>query len=539
MAPWRGRATRARHPHFWRGVALAFVLVVPGASCTGATDEPSPEPEPSDTASPNEIPASPGTDVGSTGGTLTVVPNTAVVSLDVFGPASLERTTTLVAQHIFDSLVQLEDGQIGPSLATEWSNPDDNTWVFELRDDVVFHDGSPLTAEDVKASLEYLLELEGPAVSLWTLLDEVVATDDYTVTFRTTEPMGTMLSNLSLLFIAPADSMRESGFAESPIGSGPFSFDSFAPSERVVLSANDQYWDGRPSLDELVFEEIPEVSSRITALQTGEVDVIWDIPPDQVPSVQSLDDVTYQAEDSFVYYLHWFNQDREPFNDPLVRRALWHAVDVQTIVESLFGDLATAATAPIPSTVFGYSKQPLYEYDPELAKSLLTQAGYPDGFSTTLNWSAGCCPQIDQLAQSLLGSWAEVGVEVEPFPQERSVWVEDLLGLNWDMNLFSNTVTTGDADFTLGRLYDSSAERLGLDDDEVDALIVSARTTIDQAEREAIYAELIELIWDNALGVYTAELRVNYAWRSTVDGIVLSPNLTPDFGNASLEGASS
>lgn len=487
--------------------------------------------------------AEPGDGAGQTGGgmaedqTLTVANPSTIVGLDPHGEQSAERSTLVTAQHIFDTLVERENKEIVPSVATEWETPDDNTWVFTLRDDVMFHDGSTLTAEDVKASIERVVELDGPFAAQWTLLDSVEATDDTTVTIRTTEPLGTMLTNLSMLAIAPADQMEEDGFWDQPVGSGPFTVESFVPDDRLVLAGNDDYWGGAPTLERLEFVEIPEISARITALETGEIDLTWALPPDQVPTVRNMDQVTFESIPSFVYYFLWFNNSREPFTDVRVRRAMWHAVDVNSIVSDLFGeDLAQVARAPIPEPVFGYAPQEPYEYDPERAQELLAEAGYPDGFETSVMWNTNCCPQVREIAQAMISYWSEVGVTVEPLEKERAEWLDDLLALNWNMDLQTNGVLTGDADWTLGRLYTCEADRLGYCNEEVDEALIGAKSTVDQDERERLYAEATEILWNDAVGIFPMDIFATYAWRDHVQDFSPAPSEIPSFYSVSISG---
>lgn len=460
---------------------------------------------------------------------LTVANPMSVASIDPHGPGSGDRPTITVAQHVFDSLVVREGSEFMPSLATSWDNEDPNVWRVELVADAVFHDGTPVTAADVVASYERLVELKGPLASTWAAVESVVAEGDHTVVFTTVSPLGTFLSNLALLYVAPAAGMNEPDFFLEPIGSGPFAVESFTPGDRTVLVKNDDYWGEEAQVDKLVIREIPEVSSLIAALETGEVDLTWGIAPDQLPNLMSNPDVTVESMPSFQYFMNWFNSSREPFTDPEVRRALWHAVDVESLVADLFPEAANVASAPIPSTVFGWSEQDEYAYDPDLARRMLADAGYPDGFDASIDLSVGGGPQIRLIAQTMVSDWAEVGVNVELQEKERAVWLEDLLALNWDMNLLINSVLTGDADFTLGRLYPSSANRTGYANPELDAILAEASATVDQSERAALYDQANAIIWDDAVGIFPMELLANYAWRDRVVGFTPDANETPRF----------
>lgn len=463
--------------------------------------------------------------------------NRAIDNLDPHGSRSAEQGTILAANQIYDTVLVRQEEETAPNLATEWNQPDPKTWVFTLREDVTFHDGSQMTANDVKASLERLANSGGPLSPLWEQLDTVEATDDQTLTITTTQPLGTMLANLTQLYVLPASNLaeaEETDFFRNPLGSGPFKVESFRPSQELVTSAFTDYWDGAPEIDRLELPYIPEDSARLTAVNTGEVDVTWTIPPDQISQLESNSSVELVRAPSFYYWFNWFNCGREPFTNPDVRRAMWHALDVETIINELYGDTVELARAPIPSSVFGYAPQEPYEYDPERARQMLADAGHPDGFSTSVMWSSGSAPIIRQFAETLISYWAEVGVEVEPQELEQAQWLDKLLALDWDMDLQTNDVSTGDADITLGRLYTCEANRMGYCNRELDEILIAARTTTDQEERAELYAQACEIIWNDAVGVFPADRILTYATRSNVQDFQPSPIETPKFETVSI-----
>ncbi|EHK86089.1 ABC transporter substrate-binding protein [Saccharomonospora azurea] len=454
--------------------------------------------------------------------------------LDPHGPSSVDESTLLASRLIYDTLIRRDGEKLAPSVATSWEQTAPTTWVLTLRDDVRFHDGTPLTARDVKASLERVRDAGTAQSALWTSVVEVEAPDDHTVRVVTEEPLGTLPVNLTLMFILPADKMDSDGFFRKPIGSGPFRVESFTPSATLELAAAD-YWGGKPTLERAALPHIPETSSQITALRTGELDVLWPVPPDQIRQLDGRDGITLETVPSYAYYFNWFNCGREPFTDPRVRRALWKAVDVATIVENLYGPGAELMTAPIPSTVFGHAPQQPYPYDPEGAKRELAAAGLGDGFRTSLMWFSGTGPLADGLAQAMISDWAKIGVVVEAQNVEKAVWLQRLNDKDFDMDLQINTVTTGDADFTLGRLYDSAADRMGYANEELDTILRQAHRESDQTTRRELYAEACRIIWDDAVGIFPAALVSTYALRSDVKGFEPVPSNQPDLRGVRLE----
>ncbi|TDO45633.1 peptide/nickel transport system substrate-binding protein [Kribbella sp. VKM Ac-2571] len=458
------------------------------------------------------------------------------VSLDTHKYAGEEAVQTAI-QQIMEPLVRVDDGKIVPVLATSWENPDPNTWVFKLRSGVKFSDGTPFTAKDVVASYERHKKLDGPLVPLYSTVTSFAATDDQTVTVKTSKPLGTLLSSLTLLFIGPADKINTDGFFAKPIGTGPFTVSSFKPDEKLELAANPTYWDGAPKLSKLEFVNIPEVAGRITGLENGEVDVLTQIPPDQVGSVKGSEQIKYETTPSWTYYFDWFNSNRKPFNDKRVRQAMWHALNLEGTVKDLFGDLASVAQAPLAQGVIGASKLSPYTYDPAKAKQLLTEAGYPNGFTTSMQWPLEGGPNIRALAQAMISDWAKIGVTVKPLEKERAQWLEDFGKLNWDMNLQTNVTGTGDADYTLARLYVCTAKRNGYCNPALDKLLLEARSSVDQAARPKLYQQAGQTIWDDAVGIFPAELASNSAVRSRVQGFVMPPSGRPLFTKVSVSGS--
>jgi len=465
-------------------------------------------------------------------GELTVVLPRSLVALDPHGAQSVEEATAVVSSHLFDTLVvrDPESQELRPRLALSWSAAEDGrSWEFKLREGVAFHDGSPFTAGDVAASLERVRALEGPLAPLWAPVEAIETPDDLTVVIRTSEPLGTVPASASLLFITPAGRSEEEGFFNEPVGLGPFRFVSWTRDAELRLEANPDFWGGPPGVETLIFRDIPEVAARATALETGEIDVTWALPADQLPVLRENPELTIASTLSYGYYFNWFNAQREPFTDVRVRQAMWHALDIETMARDLLPDVGVPAQAPIPATVFGFAAQPPYAYDPDRARQLLAEAGLADGFQTSVIWNPGSGPQDRELILSMIAYWAAIGVQVENREMERAAWLEALLALDWDMDFQTNTVRTGDADFTLRRLYISSANRTGYANPELDRLLIDAAASVDPARRAELYAEACRIIWGEAVGIFPFDLLENYLLRNRVGGFVATPSVVPSF----------
>jgi len=480
--------------------------------------------------------ATPAAPAGTPTGTLTVALPYRLVDMDPLGTSAAEEDTKVVGAHVFDKLVvrSPKSPTYLPSLAVKWETPDPLTWMFTLRPNVKFHDGSPVTAGDVKASLERMVAQKGPFAPLWAALDTVDASSDSVVRIKTKTPLGTMLPNLSLLSIAPASKMNQPGFFNQPIGSGPYRVVSYQRDNLLVLEANPGYWGGAPGVKTLRFKDIPEVSARVTALITGEIDFTYQLPPDQLASVQEHKDIHTISMPSFTYYFLLINIQRPPFTDKRVRQAMAYALDVDTMVKTLMKGGGRRMTAPIASTIFGYAPQRPYAYDPAKAKQLLAAAGHPNGFDCEMIWNPDSGPQDRELTQALFSYWNAIGARVKDGQAERAVWLDRLLKLDWDMNFQTVTGTTGDADYLLGRLYTTRAHRMGYSNPQLDQILDAAAQSVDQRKRKLLYAEACEIVWDDAIGVYPIELILTYAFRQGVTGLVPNPSF-PTFTTVTVQ----
>jgi peptide/nickel transport system substrate-binding protein len=517
-APAAAPKTEAAKPAAASAPAAPAPTAAPAAPVAAPTAAPSPAAKPA-----ARTPA----------GELKVALRSKIIGLDPHGANSVDEVVLTYARHAFDTLVVRDpaSGAIQPSLAATWQNPDPTTWIFSLRKDVKFHDGTDLTAADVKASLERVITLKGPAGPLWTAVESVEAPDPATVRIKTKTPIGTLLANAVLLPIGPASKINAEGFWNKPIGSGPFKVVSWTPDADLRLEANRDYWGGPPGLQTLVLRFIPEVAARVTALETGEIDFAHQIPPDQLPTLRRNQDLTIETPPSYTYYFVWFNSSRPPFTDRKVRQALTHALDVDAMVRDLLQGAAKRATAPIPESIFGYAPQQPYAYDPAKAKQLLAEAGLPNGFETSVIWNPGSGPQDREIMQALLSYWNAAGVRVRSLELERAVWLENLQKLNWDLDFQTNAVTTGDADFTLGRLYKSESKRNGYANPDLDKLLNEASASVDQNRRKELYAQSNKIIWEDAVGIFPFELLATFVYRKNVQNFTLAPSPILNFYN--------
>jgi len=451
------------------------------------------------------------------------------IEMDLFGADQGGRFQLTINRAIFDRLVERDDAANAfvPGLAESWERTDDTTWVFNLREGVTFHDGTPLTSVDVKDTLDYFIEQNGTLAPLLQDVTAIETPDESTVVIRTSIANGTLPSSMTLFSIAPSELLRNPDFSVNPVGSGPFRFGSFTPGTRVDLVANADYWGGAPSVEGLVFHEIPEVSSRVTAVQTGEIDITWGLPADQVAALEGNPDLNIQSVPAFLHTEILLNVDREPLNNLQVRQAMAYAINKEAIAEFLLGPTGSIATSVVSSSIFGAVPQEPFDYDPERARELLAEAGYPDGIQTTVLLRPNEAEQ--QVMLAIISDWAQVGIQVDPVMEEMATWVEDYVALDWDMAMVFRPTLTGDADYTLRRLYHSEANRAPFANEELDALMDAAGAAGTEDERLEYYAQADQMIWDNVWGIFPFDINEIYVYRNSLQNFVPAASTTPAF----------
>ncbi|HLT60076.1 MAG TPA: ABC transporter substrate-binding protein [Microlunatus sp.] len=499
------------------GLVAATALLIPFAACSTTTG------------------GGGATDAGTVAQELVASGQYPVENLDPHSVSGGSAGMDLVAKHIYSRLTATDEtGKIVGDLATEWSaNDAGDTWTFKLRDGVKFTDGSALDSADVVASFQRFLELDSPPAANFPGV-EISAPDPTTVVFKSPKPDAAIPSKLTTFHLLPEETpVTEGGVGETPVGSGPFQVESFAAGREVVLVPNPDYFGGAPSLTKLTLQTIPEISTRLTALQTGEVDVVWGVPDDQLAELQAAGSIKTEAVPSAGSVLIWFNSSRPYFKDkPEVRRALWQAIDFATIIEQIHPETGTPADSPIAPTVFGYAPQEPVKYDPEAAKETLTKAGFDFDKTYELQYQSQFKPFVSAIVSDL----AEIGVRIDAREKEQAVYIEDLLALRWDIN-FQQVGSAGfDASTNLGRLYTCAAKRNGYCNPELDKLLAEAGSNPDQAQRQELYAQAGKIIWEDAVGMFPMFVKTSYAWNEKVSGFTLDPQGLPDFRAAKVAG---
>lgn len=489
--------------------------------------------------------------------TLVYALNTDVQSLDP--QIQNDTTSESVVKMLYNTLLKFEDdGTVVGDLAESWSVSEDKlTWTFNLKQGVKFHNGKELTSADVKATFDRALNAEAGGLrttEIIKMFTAVEAPDPYTVTITTDGPYGPMESlmcNMSL-GIMDADYIEQYGLdlgtsVEGENGTGPFKVVSWERDQEIVVERFDDYFGTPAKLKTVVYTVIPEAASRVIALETGEVDVI------DKPTNEDLERLEADTENFTVLRKPTISQRLFRFgcNDPIisntkVRQAIVYAIDRQAIIDALFTGSAYPSTAPLAPVTFGYSDLGEIEQDLELAKSLLAEAGYPDGFDTKIVTTERYQNGIE-LAEIISQQLAEIGINAKI-----EVWEWSALSASWngitadefDQPIFIMGAgpSMRDADGGLRGLYTTS--ETGLNDRnygfysnaEVDALIEQGMQETDQQKRVEIYKEAMEILYrEDPVAFWLFDMYGLAITSSKVEGVTLSPISTITFENATVK----
>ncbi|MBF8189249.1 ABC transporter substrate-binding protein [Nonomuraea sp. K274] len=460
---------------------------------------------------------------------------TPIENLDPHGASAMDNGTQVAAKAIFSALVRtVGKGEFEGVLAESWQpNEDATEWTFTLRNNVKFSDGTPLTSADVVASFNRVLELKGALAGNFAG-HEAKESGANTVVITAEDPDPALLGKLGNFYVTPA-AHQNAGWAK-PIGSGPFVVQQFTPGQSLVLAPNPGYWGGKPALNRLELRSIGEMAARMTALKTGEVDLTWAVPDDQLPGLKGSSDLVVEKDAGNGVITMWMNSSAKGLEEPAVRRALWQAVDFATIIKSLFPETGSVADSVLTPNVLGYAPQTPVTYDPAAAKAALDEAGFDYDQTIRLQFSQ---PQFQQFTDAVASDLAKIGVKVEPIQKESAVFLQDLLALKWDLNIQQFGTAGFDAATNLGRLYTCAAKRTGYCNKDLDALLAEAGSTSDTAKRQELYAQANKIIWDDAVGMYPMFVKNLYVRNKSVQGLTIPPDLTPDFSTIRIGNAGS
>ena len=405
--------------------------------------------------------------------------------------------------NIFSGLVRYTFGSndVEPDLATHWDvSEDGRTYTFYLRDDVQWHRGyGPFTAHDVKYSFERILDPE--VGSRWRagmeVIESIEVIDDHTVAITLQQPSAPFLT--AILAFVPGYVVNQQAIEDfgddaafNPIGTGPFQFVSYEPRQQLVLEAFPDFYRGEPEVKRIVWNVVPDESVQALALQRGELNhmIVRDV--EVWETLKGRPGITLMETPATGYWYYAFNTTRTPLDDVRVRQAIAHAVDKELFVETVLGGNGVVTDTVIAPGMFGHTPDvPSYPHDPERARELLAEAGYPDGFTINVVYNAGGGFH-DQMAAVLQQWLGDIGVTLELIGLEGGAWTARRQTGDYDITI--SGITRADPDQILSEQFHSTSFPPGGINQayyaEIDDLVEAQRFAVSPAERAEILAEI-------------------------------------------------
>ena len=471
---------------------------------------------------------------------------------------SQDGNSLVVSGQITEPLIGFQDGstELAPKLATEWSSNEDGTvWTFQLREGVQFHDGTPFNAEAVKFNFDRWNLLTHPQSFRdvgktyvpwgWVfggpreeggILDAVNVVDEHTVEFQMAQPtpfLPTLLAAIYFQIDSPT-AVAEAGVdygtpGVGSVGTGPFVFEEWNEGQLIRLSRNEDYWRGTPSLEEVVFRGITEPTARLAELQAGTIDIAVLLSSDDLETVQNDENLVVATADAElnVGYLA-MHQDNEPLGNLQVRQAIAHAIDREAIVEAFYQGLGVVANNHLPPSLGGDLGDWPYDYDPERARELLAEAGYPDGFDTELWYmpvSRPYYPAPQPIAEAMASYLADVGINAELMTEDWTTYLADYSTGEFPLYMLGWNADYADPDNFLMTFFGrgSAPNQLGWDNPEVFDNLDEARQVAEPATRTELYAAVVDAVAEEAASIPVAHNRSLSAHVDSVEGWVPSP----------------
>ena len=450
-----------------------------------------------------------------------------------FDPAEITDVySSVTAQLLYDRLVKLDEkGFAVPMLATEWTVPDDSTYIFKLTKGVKFHNGDEMTANDVVFSL-LRAQANPKSYTNFEMIDTVEAVDDYTVKVTTKGPFAPILlklatNNASILSQKYVEGIESSGgkYGEKPIGTGCMTLTHYKPNESVKMTRFDDYWDGVVRATTITRRVIPEESSRTIALENGEVDYIDSLPSVDVNRCKANSDLkVVEMPSSSVAYIG-LNFDNPKFKDKRVRQALHYAINKDNIVEVQFEGYGEPSTSVFPTMNPGFDPDlDLYPFNPEKAKQLMIAAGMEQGFKFEIIVSSELRSRISQLIQQ---DYKAINVDLEISIVEFGTVLELTASGNFEAFLLGWSNAT-DPDSTVMSNFHSSkigaaGNRVRINNPQVDKLIDAARTELDWNKRYPMYKEMQKILMDECAWIPLLQQTTVSGMLAGTDGVEMYP----------------
>ncbi len=437
---------------------------------------------------------------------------------------------------LYNTLVRIdENGKEQPDLATSWRIVEPTVWEFKLRSGVKFHNGEVFDAQSVSATLKYIIDPTNKStwIQRFQLVSDVKAVDPQTVQIVTKSPFPLLLKNLAVAFMLPPKYLADTGaskFGLAPVGTGPFKVGAFRADDSATFNAFTDYYGDKPKVASILMRQIPEASSRTSGLQAGELDVAYELPVEQVDSLRAA---KFNVINAYVgaSYLVALRNSVKPLDDKRVRQALNYATDAEAINKSLFFGLSRVLQGQTvgPNSNGYFADIKAYPYDPAKAKSLITDAGYPNGFTIKYESSNGRFYKDKEISETLCSQWAKVGITCNLALLESNVWLDRLTAATLGPITVApwQTAPQLDLEVPMTNFVSSSPRKLGTLP-KLDALFTQEQTTINPDDRNKVLHDFAQAIHDDPPVVFLFENVGIYGLSTKVQGASFGPDYAFD-----------
>ncbi|WP_189338708.1 glutathione ABC transporter substrate-binding protein GsiB [Pectobacterium aquaticum] len=432
------------------------------------------------------------------------------------------------------------------------ASPDGLTYTVKLHPGVKFHDGSAFNAAAVKVNLDRASNPDNrlKRYNLFKMIDKTEAVDDLTVKITLKTPFSAFVNNLAhpaAVMISPA-ALKQYGkdIGFHPVGTGPYRFVTWNQTDFVKVEKFRGYWKaGLPKLDSITWRPVVDNNTRAALLQTGEAQFAYPIPFEQAKVLEKNDKLALVASPSILHRYISMNVTQKPFDNPKVREALNYAINKEALIKVAFSGYATPAEGPLPSSIDYSVKYHPWPYDPAKARELLKEAGYPDGFTTTL-WSSHNHSTAQKVLQFTQQQLAQVGVKVQVTAMDagqRAAEVEGKGVKETGVRLFYTgwSASTGEADWALSPLFATASwppaqfNTAFYSNPQVDADLANALKTTDRTEKQKLYNDAQDKIWADAPWIFLATERLVSANSKKLTGFYVMPDTLFSFEEADLK----
>lgn len=446
-----------------------------------------------------------------------------------------DNATARASGQIFETLVYRDtDSSIKPGLAESWTTSEDaSVWTFTLRQGVKFQDGEPFNAEAVKYNIERLQnpETAAPKASVVNMVESVTVVDEYTVSFTLTEASSVFLAQISsyttgMLSPKAAETYGKE-FGQHPVGTGPLKLESWDYGSSLKLTRFDNYWGEPAAVDSVTIRIVPEDASRVMMLKTGDADVVAGIPPIQISDLEADPAVKVLTETGYRTIFLGMNSTKAPLDDVRVRQAINYAIDRDSIIQNVMRNIASYPDSFMISNVIDFSAKGLgcYEYNPEKAKELLSEAGVKN-LTLTLSTPEGRYANDRQVAEVLQHMLNEVGITATIDVLDWGAYQERATAGEHELFLLGMGCPTGDPEFNLYMNFGTTGPQnySRFSNSTVDQLLTEQSTILDTEKRSGVMYEIQETLKNDACGAPLYYEMQTYGCGADVDGFIIYPN---------------